>query len=287
MSEFRSAYAESDRDGERRHEQTEAILESWGAPRDPETGRLIYSEVAYAKATVRASEEAVRADALELALLELDDTVPPLDDGAVTRNDLYERAADILAEQGTDVPTDADWNAALKQAIEELGRPGEQRKDRSVSSARVRDRLLDKAQERGAIRARDRASWEERWAADPKVVAKLVAGLEPDATFATFARRDGDGRVVEAPDDASMALHEATERLLVLAGFTGTAGKNPYTEQDYAEVLVAFGGCEPEWRDALEMRVTARGPFGIANLAHALRLEGNLIVQAIEEGALS
>src|SRR5439155_11635606 len=101
------------------------------------------------------------------------------------RDDIYNRAQQLLDEQGIDSPGDDDWNQALKRAISGIGRPGQPRK---ASSARVRERLLDAAEARGAIAEHERASWVKAWDEDPKATAKMVAALEPSATFTAFAR---------------------------------------------------------------------------------------------------
>jgi hypothetical protein len=281
VSEFTSAYADPDRDGERLHAATEKVLESWGAPRDPETGKLVYSAEAYTKASARASDHVVRADKLERALLELDGTAPVLDDGVVHRDDIYDRAQQLLDEAGNDAPDEDDWNEVLKRAIEEVGRPGQPRK---VSSARARDKLLDAAEARGGIAPHERASWADAFDADPKATAKLVAGLEASPTFAKFARRTDDGTIVEGPDVESSRLHETVERLLEVAGFTGAGGAKPYAEQDYASVLAKVSRVDVEWRDTLESGVSERDPYGTDRLVLAIDRESGKIVRAIKEG---
>jgi hypothetical protein len=286
MSEFMSAYADSDRDGEWLHKATLRVLESWGSPRDPESGELTYSEVAYARAFERALETSVRAGALERAMLELSGVLPP-DDELVSQELLNERAGEILSEQGIDADAadEDDWVDALKTAITELGRPGQPRKDRNVSNAAVRDRVLDAAVARGAIPERERATWAERWGRDPKDTAALVVGLRPSETFAAFAVVDQDGTITVAPDDESSRLHEAAERLLALAGLTGPGGKNPYNEEQYMAVLGGFYALAPQWWDALEAGVEARGPATEEGLVLALKRETARVVLAVEEGA--
>jgi hypothetical protein len=251
------------------------------ADRNRVSGRLAgdYNEDEYVQALEQTLGEdadgAVLAqDDLDSALEELGIAEPGGD--VVTDTLLKIRQREILRERGfgdwdrsdSGGPKDGKGHAheeeridAMKQAIEELGAPGEKRKDLEEPKARTHApdvrAAIDRAVEAGTLPPEDAPLFLRLHAMRPKeAIGQLVAtgiltGVEhgnagtPASPYrdpayrdaaASFIVNDRDGRIT-IPDEDSMRLHMLAEKRLRTLGKIRSDGTPAYTEEQYVQAL--------------------------------------------------
>lgn len=244
---------EPDPDRQRLHEAAESLL----AERMRAQGRA--PDDYTAEEYVRAAHEAQgRLDAgdsqllsrdalLERALTEMG-AAPPGGE-TVTAELLHARAGEILAERGFTLAQAPEGERvdALKLAIEELGKPGEPRRDLEVERAARATALVRTAVEEGVVRATDAGELTVRATQEPEQVIEELHAKRvflPDERPSAY--RDPHFRAAArklAPagdrvDEESVRIHMAAERLLLYAGVPTRAGGEPqYSYKEYLRAV--------------------------------------------------
>jgi hypothetical protein len=175
-------------------------------------------------------EDGLRSDILQQALEQLGEPMQEL----VTEQMLNIRQREILTEAGffmvegdsVKLPSEAEQLDAMLTAIEELGKPGETRKDLAESAAAVRDRIIDSAVVAGKIPTHLVDVWRDTWDRQPAIAAKTIAAIEPNPAFVELIAGDEDHAIL--PDADGMQLHVRAEAII---------GKADYTEDEYVAAL--------------------------------------------------
>lgn len=212
----------------------------------------------------------------------------------VTNRLLHERQHEILAsrgfrpEEGLERVSEGERLDAMRQAIAELGKPGEERKDLAIIRHQAVGPLVSAAYGQGLITERETGVLSKLTAENPDaVIARLEeAGFEVpgrersayrDPEFAKAARTI---QSTEAPvGEDSVHAHLAAEKILRAAGKVNADGELDYSTDDYVQAAEAVRIAGVEATD--ELCVTARSWLGFQYITgHA-----SDIVQARKETA--
>lgn len=180
------------------------------------------AELADAYSRAMRGELGVTADSVNLALAEAGTAE------LVTHEALTARAGEIFAETGGG-GREAEL-AASRQAIDELGLPGQPRRDGVVRARRLRDDLIDGAIASGAYTEHSRAMLQASYDRDPLFTRELIERMQTRPAVAAFTSDRADG-----VDGESVLLHERIEQHLAASGkATG------YTHDDYLAAMAAI-----------------------------------------------
>jgi hypothetical protein len=278
-----------DEESRRLHEAAENIL----AHRMRAQGRAAsgYTADEYAEACEEARARLAAGETglvagdriLDQAMKELGYT-PPGETTVVTEHLLRGRMEQILQERGfSDGQPDLDGSSrapeperidAMKQAIGEIGRPGEERKDLAAARADQRDLVLGAAIKQNVIASESHyEAWGRRYDEDPAgTIEELFAkGVDVPGITPPSAYRDPDYRAVAQKfsttvdgvtyhsDEESLRLHMAAEKILADAGFPiGLTGELEYQADDYQRVAAVLYKVGVEHVDELIAEATRR-----------------------------
>ena len=180
-------------------------------------------------------------------------------DPVASEHHLIERQDEILAQRGFKVepgnlesmPDEDEVLDAMREAIAEIGAPGEPRKDMRASSLPSDAAIVAAALAQGAIRPSDKPFLLALLSIDRANglrhladVHKFDLGTIGIGTPESIRR---DPVIAEAankfatktaqPDDEGLLLHRDAERKLALAGKVNGAGRLEYDEAEYARAL--------------------------------------------------
>lgn len=213
--------------------------------------------------------DAVQATSLDRVLIE-EGAFPDVEGGLVTPELLHDRVAQIVAEQGyglgdpaipgivpSGVP-DETLREAVRQAISEIGRVGEERRDAAEVASARRERLVDQAILARKIPNSQREMWIETLERSPDAAEAVFATMPVNPTLEKFSSVSG-GQVILA-DDTSLELHTRAEAWLEKEGLAKRGpfgGDLQYTSEDY--VLAGTHARDAMVVEATEAALTAQG----------------------------
>jgi hypothetical protein len=123
---------------------------------------------------------------------------------------------------GLVLPTRDDETAAFRAAVEQLGLPGEERKDLATIAASRRDALIDGAIADGVFTAKLGEVYRKQYDVHPELTMKTVAALRADPRRVAFVGAE------ETPiDGEGWELHTRAENILLAKG---KATRHPVTD---------------------------------------------------------
>jgi hypothetical protein len=197
-----------------------------------------YNEDEYA-AALEVVQAVVNSEVLQEALQSLGE---PTAEDRVTDSMLLNRAQEILQGRGffqysdgkgMNLPSAELQLEAVLEAIAELGKPGELRKDLPRLKAEIRDRMIGAAVEDGRIRASMVPTLERLWDKDPEVAKTHLSTMRPDPRVVAFQTNAGFSL-----DQDSLEQHMRAEAILEAGGADkDDTGALIYDADEYAAAL--------------------------------------------------